>query len=78
MEYYMTLRHEYTMGFKEGYEEGYKEGYEEGLFIARLKKIKNLVSNPTLHCTLEDAMDIFEIPQEDRDKYIKALKEEKI
>ena len=63
MEYAMTLRHEFN------------EGKAEGAFNKQLEDIKNLINNPKLHCTPEDAMDILKVPQEDRNKYLDALKQ---
>ena len=75
MEYAMTLRHEYNEGKAEGLEQGKAEGLIQGEERSTLRNIRSLMDNPELHCTPEKAMNLLNIPQEDRDKYLKLLKQ---
>ena len=66
---YMTFAMKMMEERKEGFREGKAEGKAEGLLLA----IRNVMKNMSI--SLEKAMDVLQIPAEERAKYAALVKE---
>ena len=58
--------------FIEGKEEGKKEGKKEGFFESTLRSLLSIIRKT--NTTIDDAMDLLDVPERDRESYRKMLK----
>ena len=58
-------------GIQKGMQQGIQQGIGQGREEERIASVRNLMQN--LHMTAEDAMEVLNIPQEDRDRIKQAL-----
>ena len=71
MTYELMLQDARDDAYNKGRAEGRNEGRTEGRFSNELKKLKVVMKKMSL--TLDEAMEFLETPEEDKEKYIKAL-----
>ncbi|MCM1047955.1 MAG: Rpn family recombination-promoting nuclease/putative transposase [Clostridiales bacterium] len=58
---------------REGEQEGIRKGKQEGIRESIINSLKNLIKNA--HMTLEQAMTVLEIPENDKQMYVMELKQ---
>ena len=58
-------------GMAKGMEQGLEQGLAKGIFDANMGSIRAMVSE--LHLTVEQAMNVLKIPQNERERYKAAL-----
>ena len=51
-----------------------QDAKDDGMFATELKNLRHLIKK--LHLTIEEAMDILEVPETEKPKYVSALEEE--
>ena len=61
----------YELMLQDAKDDAYNKGRNEGRFLNELKKLKVVMKKMSL--TLDEAMEFLETPEEDKEKYIKAL-----
>ena len=71
MTYELMLQDARDDAYDKGRAEGRNEGRNEGRFSNELKKLKVVMKKMSL--TLDEAMEFLETPEEDKEKYTKAL-----
>jgi len=54
-----------------GIEKGIEQGIEQGIEKSRLESIRNVMSG--LHYTVQQAMDLLNIPLDEREKYLAKI-----
>ena len=73
MTFAMKMMEERKEGFKEGKAEGLAEGKAEGLAKGLVSSIRNMMRN--MGVSLEKAMDVLQIPADERAKYATLVKD---
>ena len=58
-------------GIEKGIEQGIEQGIERGIEKSRLESIRNVMSG--LHYTVQQAMDLLNIPLDEREKYLSKI-----
>ena len=58
-------------GIEKGIEQGIEQGIERGIEKSRLESIRNVMSG--LHYTVQQAMDLLNIPLDEREKYLAKI-----
>ena len=58
----------------EAFDQGYKQGFAEGQFLRKLDTLKRLMKKRNM--TLDEAMSVLEIPEDERSKYVSAIQKD--
>lgn len=66
-----TMRQLYERGIEQGIEQGIERGIEQGKKGELLRNIRSVTEE--LHCTVQRAMDILNVPTAERDGYLELL-----
>ena len=67
----VDMKNIFTDVFEEGKQEGKQEGRQDGKQEEKMNNIQILMKN--LKLSVREAMDLLEVPKEDRDKLMKLL-----